>query len=155
MYRCIDVNMYICIYLFMWVYTHKEGPKRPHKYKDPTNQDVWYPQLLGPRNQNVRSLCLYCNIPYHTIPYYIIPYYNIPYYVQYHVRILEFMWPLGPFKGDRLQIQDETPRVSRGHPRVGSPLSGHRGFLGGAIPRIWRRRPKDHISYGRVWYTII
>ena len=32
--------------------------KRPHKHKDPTNHDVWYLPYIGPRNQNVRSLCL-------------------------------------------------------------------------------------------------
>ena len=30
-------------------------PKRPHKHKDPTNHDFWYPPYLGPWNQNVSS----------------------------------------------------------------------------------------------------
>ena len=32
--------------------------KGPHKHKDPTNHDFWYPPSSGPWNQNVRSLCL-------------------------------------------------------------------------------------------------
>ena len=38
-----------------------EGPKRPHKHKDPTNHAFWYPPDAGSWNQNVRSLC-FCDL---------------------------------------------------------------------------------------------
>ena len=34
-----------------------QGPKRPHKHKDPMHHDFSYPPHIGPWNQDVRSLC--------------------------------------------------------------------------------------------------
>ena len=35
-----------------------QSSKRPHKHKDPTKHDFWYPPSIGRWSQNLRCLCL-------------------------------------------------------------------------------------------------